>query len=156
MIEVINKNHGQLADLCQRFHVKTLELFGSATDGTFDPTRSDLDFLLEFLPEAASRSFHGYFDFKDELERLFGRKIRSRGQRSGTGKAGCAIALILLNIPHFLFWQRVWHIRTFIDPAVNHLHRLTRAMLEYEKEQGTFPPHALFSKDGVPLLSWRV
>jgi predicted nucleotidyltransferase len=52
-----------------------LELFGSAADGDFDPARSDLDFLVDFLPEASGRIFHGYFDFKEELERLFDRRV---------------------------------------------------------------------------------
>jgi predicted nucleotidyltransferase len=75
MIPLIDRHRDDLKGLCQRHHVKTLELIGSATDGTFDPGRSDLDFLLEFLPEAAGRPFAGYFDLKDDLERLFGRKV---------------------------------------------------------------------------------
>jgi predicted nucleotidyltransferase len=75
MIELIEQHRGELVELCRKFHVKTLELFGSAADGTFDPVRSDLDFLLEFLPAAAGRPFHGYFDLKEELEGLFARKV---------------------------------------------------------------------------------
>jgi predicted nucleotidyltransferase len=52
-----------------------LELFGSAADGTFDAARSDLDFLVEFLPTAATRTFHGFFDLKDSLQQLFGREV---------------------------------------------------------------------------------
>jgi uncharacterized protein len=55
--------------------VKQLGVFGSATDGTWDAAHSDLDFLVEFLPEAAERSFGGYFDLRDELQQLFGRKV---------------------------------------------------------------------------------
>jgi len=61
--------------LCRKHHVKTLEVFGSAVDGTFDLAKSDLDFLLEFLPAAGGRPFYGYFDLKQELEKLFGRKV---------------------------------------------------------------------------------
>jgi predicted nucleotidyltransferase len=50
-------------------------VFGSAVDGSWNPERSDLDFLVEFLPEAAGRIFHGYFDLKEAFERLFGRKV---------------------------------------------------------------------------------
>lgn len=50
-------------------------MFGSAVDGSWNPERSDLDFLVEFLPEAAGRIFHGYFDLKEAFERLFGRKV---------------------------------------------------------------------------------
>jgi predicted nucleotidyltransferase len=55
--------------------VKTLELFGSAADGTFDPSRSDLDFLVEFSPVDSKPIFGGFFDLKDELEKLFERKV---------------------------------------------------------------------------------
>ena len=75
MTALVEERRTELTELCRRFHVRRLELFGSATDGTFDPARSDLDFLVDFLPEAAVRIFHGYFDFKEELERLFGRKV---------------------------------------------------------------------------------
>jgi predicted nucleotidyltransferase len=74
MIDLIERHRAEVEALCRRYHVKRLELFGSAADGTFDPARSDLDFVLEFLP-AAGRVFHGYFDLKDDLERLFGRKV---------------------------------------------------------------------------------
>jgi predicted nucleotidyltransferase len=75
MIDLIERHRSGLEDLCRSYHVKTLELFGSAADGTFDPARSDLDFLVEFLPEAGGRAFHGYFDLKESLERLFGRSV---------------------------------------------------------------------------------
>src|SRR5690242_4850153 len=75
MIELVERRRPELEDLCRRYHVRTLELFGSAVDGTFDPARSDLDFLVEFLPDAAGRVFHGYFDLKEALQQLFGREV---------------------------------------------------------------------------------
>jgi len=75
MIELLEQHRAELHELCHKYRVKTLEVFGSATDGTWDPARSDLDFLLEFLPEAAERSFWGYFDLRDALQQLFGRKV---------------------------------------------------------------------------------
>jgi hypothetical protein len=75
MIDLIEQHRDELAELCRRYHVRTLEVFGSAADGTFSPATSDLDFLVEFLPPAAARIFDGYFDLKDSLERLFGREV---------------------------------------------------------------------------------
>jgi uncharacterized protein len=75
MIDLIEQHRSELEALCRKHHVKTLEVFGSAADGSFDPSRSDLDFLVEFLPAAASRPFHGYFDLKEELQELFGQKV---------------------------------------------------------------------------------
>ncbi len=75
MIAMIEEHRSDLEILCRKYQVQTLEVFGSAADGTFDPAHSDLDFLVEFLPAAAARCFHGYFDLKNELESLFGRKV---------------------------------------------------------------------------------
>jgi hypothetical protein len=75
MIELIGRHRAELIELCCKYQVRTLEVFGSAADGTFDPAQSDLDFLVEFLPEAAQRIFSGFFDLREELERLFGRKV---------------------------------------------------------------------------------
>jgi predicted nucleotidyltransferase len=75
MIDFIQGRRAELEALCRKHHVKTLEVFGSAVDGTFDCAHSDLDFLVQFLPEAAVRIFDGYFDLKEELEHLFGHKV---------------------------------------------------------------------------------
>ena len=75
MIPLIERHRAELEGLCRRYHVRTLELFGSAADGTFDASRSDLDFLVEFLPEASGQAFHGYFDLLESLQQLFGRKV---------------------------------------------------------------------------------
>ena len=60
MIELIEQHRPDLADLCRRFGVHRLEVFGSAADGQFDPTRSDIDFLVEFNAQHTSL-FHAYF-----------------------------------------------------------------------------------------------
>jgi predicted nucleotidyltransferase len=75
MIDLIDHHRTALSALCRQFHVKTLELFGSAVDGTFDAAHSDLDFLVEFLPAASTRTFHAYFDLRDALQQLFGRDV---------------------------------------------------------------------------------
>ncbi len=51
MTDAIEKNRDQIAALCQRFGVRRLEMFGSAASGSFDPERSDVDFLLDFGAE---------------------------------------------------------------------------------------------------------
>jgi predicted nucleotidyltransferase len=61
----------ELAELCRRFRVKRLEIFGSATTDQFDPSRSDVDCLAEF----EEITFHGYFGFIEALEALFGRHV---------------------------------------------------------------------------------
>lgn len=64
----------ELASLCRRFHVRRLELFGSAAAGHLKP-ESDLDFIVEFEPLARGTYADTYFGFREELERLFGRPV---------------------------------------------------------------------------------
>jgi predicted nucleotidyltransferase len=65
-----------LTEICRRYGVRKLELFGSAATTSFDPERSDLDFLVEFLPgQDLGPWLHHYFDLKAELERLFGHPV---------------------------------------------------------------------------------
>jgi uncharacterized protein len=75
MIEILEQHGSELAELCQRHRVRTLEIFGSGVDGTFDPTRSDLDFLVEFLPLESGQHADAYFGLLQGLEDLFQRKI---------------------------------------------------------------------------------
>jgi hypothetical protein len=65
-----------LSELCVKYHVKRLELFGSAVDANnFDSNNSDLDFLVEFLPIQEGEYFDTYFDLLGELKDLFNRHI---------------------------------------------------------------------------------
>lgn len=61
--------------LCQRFHVRRLEVFGSALRSDFRPDDSDPDFLVEFGPESLRDYAEGYFGLKEGLEALFGRPV---------------------------------------------------------------------------------
>lgn len=75
MIDLIEQHRPAVAQLCRRFGVQSLEVFGSAADGQFDPAHSDIDFLVEFMQEDAGSLFHRYFGLLEVLEQLFGRKI---------------------------------------------------------------------------------
>jgi len=75
MHPLVEQKLPQIAELCRRYHVRRLDLFGSATGGQFDLARSDVDFVLEFLPEAKSHYPDAYFGLKEELERLLGREV---------------------------------------------------------------------------------
>lgn len=75
MLDIIEDQRQQLADLCRRFGVHRLELFGSAVTRHFDPARSDLDFIVEFDTNESNDLFHRYFGLSEALEQLFGRKV---------------------------------------------------------------------------------
>ena len=63
----------QLPELCRRFHVRRLEVFGSAVGGDCDPDRNDVGLLLEFEPGSPLPALHQYFGSKEALEALLER-----------------------------------------------------------------------------------
>jgi uncharacterized protein len=76
MIDDITKTSHELAELCRRFDVRRLEAFGSACTATFDPARSNLDFLVEFVPDADLGPWLSrLFELEQKLSRLFGRRV---------------------------------------------------------------------------------
>ena len=65
-----------LSEVCRRFHVRRLDLFGSAATGhSFDPARSDLDFLVTFQELGPTRYADMWFGLHDALEALSGRQV---------------------------------------------------------------------------------
>ena len=76
MIDEIAGHRQELRALCRQFHVRRLDLFGSAARGDFEPGRSDVDFLVEFdraHPDALS--LKTYFGLKEALQDLLGRPV---------------------------------------------------------------------------------
>ena len=74
MIDLLAQHREAIADLCRKYGVRKLELFGSAASGDFDPARSDVDFFYEFdsdLTNLADR----FFGLLEDLEALLGRKV---------------------------------------------------------------------------------
>ena len=74
MIADIALHRDELRDLCRRFRVRRLEVFGSAArEADFDPARSDIDFLVEFA--AQDDDLARFLDFKQALENLLARRV---------------------------------------------------------------------------------
>jgi predicted nucleotidyltransferase len=63
----------QLADLCRRYQVHELSVFGSAARGDMRPD-SDIDLLVDFLPNADVGLIE-HAGLMLDLERLIGRKV---------------------------------------------------------------------------------
>ena len=64
-----------LVELCRRFHVRRLEVFGSAARGAdFDAQGGDADFLIEFEP-GRDPGMAGFMDIKQALEQAVGRPV---------------------------------------------------------------------------------
>ncbi len=76
MVGLIEDNYEALKSLCVRYRVRRLELFGSALTGNdFDSERSDLDFLVEFLPLKQGEYADAYFGLLEAIENLFNRDV---------------------------------------------------------------------------------
>ncbi len=56
--------------------MRRLELFGSAARGDFDPARSDIDLLVDYLPDYGGvQPSVAYFQLLFDLEALLGRPV---------------------------------------------------------------------------------
>jgi len=75
MNALIQAHKEQIAKLCERHSVSRLAVFGSAVRDDFDPSRSDIDFLVDFQPMPPQRHADAYFGLLADLETLFGRPI---------------------------------------------------------------------------------
>lgn len=75
MVRIVEIKRNAVADLCARYHVRRLELFGSATKEGFDEASSDLDFIVEFEELAPQEHANAYFDLLEGLQQIFGRPI---------------------------------------------------------------------------------
>lgn len=76
MNALIEQNSTELAELCRRYRVERLYLFGSAAAGRFRPLSSDLDFIVEMADREPTAAYADrYLAFAEELERLFGRPV---------------------------------------------------------------------------------
>lgn len=64
----------EIEELCRRYGVARLSVFGSAVSGEFDPDSSDLDLLVEFESDVEGL-FDAYFDLREALEELSGRAV---------------------------------------------------------------------------------
>lgn len=75
IIPLVANRKPQITDLCQRHHVKRLDVFGSAVNGNFHPDESDIDFLVQFDDSPEAKRFENLFQLTQALETLFGRSV---------------------------------------------------------------------------------
>jgi uncharacterized protein len=75
MTQIIEQNKKKLAELCRKYHVSELDVFGSAAIGDFNEETSDIDFLVMFDNEVKKNRFDNFFSLLEELQKLFNRPI---------------------------------------------------------------------------------
>ncbi len=64
----------RVADLCRKFGVSRLSIFGSALRDDFNVDQSDVDLLVEYLPGRVPGLF-GFMELEDRLAEAFQRKV---------------------------------------------------------------------------------
>ena len=78
LMKLIEVNLEKIYELCRKYKVKTLSVFGSILTDRFND-ESDVDLLVTFIPhDPNSLEFDyvsNYIDLAESLEDLFGRKV---------------------------------------------------------------------------------
>lgn len=74
-LETIRSRQSEIVELCQINQVAQLDLFGSATQTTFDPATSDFDFVVDFLIDTSEGAADRFFGLKQGLSDTLGRTI---------------------------------------------------------------------------------
>jgi predicted nucleotidyltransferase len=64
-----------IADACRQHQVLRMHLFGSALRDDFDPSRSDLDLLVEFQPIESGALVQAYFGLERQLASITGKSV---------------------------------------------------------------------------------
>lgn len=63
-----------IAEACERYGVQRLRIFGSVLSDRFDPSRSDVDFLVDFHRDRTDM-FDDYFGLRERLSEILGRDV---------------------------------------------------------------------------------
>jgi predicted nucleotidyltransferase len=73
---LVAEHLGEVRALCEKYHVRKLTIFGSAVKGTFDPEKSDLDFVVDFEEDPDPLVMGGrWLGLWDDLRELFARHV---------------------------------------------------------------------------------
>ncbi|WP_339922710.1 nucleotidyltransferase domain-containing protein [uncultured Cyclobacterium sp.] len=81
MLNLISSKKQALVSLCEKYDIKTMHVFGSATTDEFNDL-SDIDILISFKDIPFAKYTDNYFELHGELEKMFGRKVDLLTERS--------------------------------------------------------------------------
>jgi len=74
MVTAVPLDRDAIAHISERFAVQRLRVFGSVLTDRFDPSRSDVDFLVDFADDHPDL-LGAYLGLKEALERVVGRSV---------------------------------------------------------------------------------
>ena len=74
MHPLVEKHRAEIEALCRRYHVRRLDVFGSAARDNGEPR--DIDLLVEFDSVSDMGPADQYFGLLEALERLFDRPVQ--------------------------------------------------------------------------------
>ena len=76
MYSLILERKDQISELCKKFNVSKLEVFGSAARmDDFVQGQSDIDFAVEFARPRKMAPLDEFFGFKDELSKVLNQDV---------------------------------------------------------------------------------
>jgi len=75
MIPALSAHRDDIVALCDRFHVRRLDVFGSAARERDFTDASDIDFLVEFEPSYGTPALGEFLGLRDALASLVGRDV---------------------------------------------------------------------------------
>ncbi|MFW5771559.1 MAG: nucleotidyltransferase family protein [Spirochaetota bacterium] len=81
MQKLIKERLEDLKDLCIKYNVQTMYIFGSACTENFNEN-SDIDILISFKDISIEEYTDNYFELHYQLEKLFKRRIDLMTERS--------------------------------------------------------------------------
>ncbi|MBD3299881.1 MAG: nucleotidyltransferase domain-containing protein, partial [Candidatus Moranbacteria bacterium] len=74
MNDLINQKIKEIEEICEKYDVKSLHVFGSATNEEFTD-KSDIDLIVSFKEIPIEKYSDNYFHLHDQFQEIFNRKI---------------------------------------------------------------------------------
>ena len=75
MHQIIENNKSRLIELCEKFDVQSMYVFGSAATGDFND-QSDVEILVSFKKDISIDQYtDNYFDLYYQLRAMFNKKV---------------------------------------------------------------------------------
>ncbi len=75
MIPALQARRAEIAEICRRYHVKRLDVFGSAARESDFSDASDIDLLVEYGRDQGAPTLEDFFSLRDALTDVLGRRV---------------------------------------------------------------------------------